>query len=133
MSIAQTPLDVWAAVPFSDSSELVQAMSDPRYKNNTVHPNLFVAAVERKLALSEGVGTDSVRSTTSESFRTAEICTDAIVDGSVAEQQRAEQAAALEEFSKNGPMAVQPPAAPAAPQKTTQPRPHDHRETGRGY
>ena len=36
-------------------------MSDARYKNNTVHPNLFVAAVERKLALSQGVGTDSIR------------------------------------------------------------------------
>ena len=57
----QTSLDVWAAIPFSDSSELVAAMSDPRYKNNTVHPNRFVEAVERKLALSEGVGTDSVR------------------------------------------------------------------------
>src|SRR6266568_5425944 len=121
--MTKTPLQAWSEIPFGDASELVAAMSDPRYKNNTVHPNLFVAAVERKLALSEGVGTDSVRSTTSESFRTAEICTDAIVDGSVAEQQRAEQAAALEEFSKNGPMAVQPPAAPAAPQKTTQPSP----------
>ena len=61
MTDVKTPLQIWSETPFSDSSELVAAMSDARYKNNTVHPNNFVAAVERKLALSQGVGTDSIR------------------------------------------------------------------------
>src|SRR6266487_2983653 len=125
MTNAQTPLDVWATVPFGDSSEMQEAIRDPRYASY-VYPNRYREAVEAKIGLSEGVGTDDTRSITPEGFRSTYLNTEAIVDGSVAEQQRAAQAADLEAFkSGHGPMAVAP-AAPASPQKPTQPNPHDH-------
>ena len=132
MSNQQTPLDVWATIPFGDTNEMQQAISDPRY-SSYVFPNRYREAVEAKIGLSEGVGTDDTRSITPEGFRSTFLNTESIVDGSVAEQQRAQQAADLEAFkSGHGPMAVQPPAAPK-PTTPTQPNPHDHRETGRGY
>src|SRR6266566_1595927 len=128
----QTPLDVWASVPFSDSTEMQDAIRDPRY-SSYVYPNRYREAVEAKIGISEGVGTDNAQSITPEGFRSTYLNTESIVDGSVAEEQRAAQAADLEAFkNSHGPMATAP-AAPAAPQKPTQPNPHDHRETGRGY
>ena len=129
MSIAQTPLDLYAATPYLDQFEMRQDMSSSRYQESQAFRDIVAA----KIALSTGIGTDSVQSITSPEFRSTSVSLDAITDGSVAEQQRAEQAADLEAFkSGHGPMAVQPPAAPK-PTTPTQPSPHDHRETGRGY
>src|SRR6266704_2009230 len=132
MTNAQTPLDVWATVRFGDSSEMQEAIRDPRYASY-VYPNRYREAVEAKIGLSEGVGTDDTRSITPEGFRSTFLNTESIVDGSVAEQQRAAQAADLEAFkSSHGPMAVQPLVAPK-PTTPTQPNPHSHTETGRGF
>jgi hypothetical protein len=86
MSNPQTPLDVWATVPFSDASEMIAAMSDPRYKS-PIYPNRFREAVERKVGISEGIGTDNVRDTTDTSLRSIGIGTGALTGESPAEIQ----------------------------------------------
>src|SRR5256885_16849598 len=46
-------------LPFQDASELIQAMSDPRYRS-PIYPNLFRHMVERRASISVGIGTDDV-------------------------------------------------------------------------
>ncbi len=61
MSQSETPLDVWARTPFGDASEMIAAMQDERYKSY-IYPNKYREAVEAKIGISEGIGTDNVRS-----------------------------------------------------------------------
>ena len=61
MTMPQTPLAVWAEVPFSSDAEMIEAMSNPLYKNSGMPGSAaFVAAVEAKIAISDGIGTGSV-------------------------------------------------------------------------
>ena len=61
MTMPQTPLAVWAEVPFSSDAEMIEAMSNPLYKNSGLSGSAaFVAAVEAKIAISDGIGTGSV-------------------------------------------------------------------------
>jgi hypothetical protein len=61
MSNGQMPLSEWAKLPFGDASEMIAAISDPRYESY-IYPNNYRAAVEQKIGISEGCGTDNVRS-----------------------------------------------------------------------
>src|SRR5436190_9889630 len=61
MTMPQTPLELWAEVPFSSSGEMIEAMGNPLYKNSGMPGSAaFVAAVEAKIAISDGIGTGSV-------------------------------------------------------------------------
>ncbi len=61
MTMPQTPLELWAAVPFSSDAEMIEAMGNPLYKNSGISGSAaFVAAVEAKIAISSGIGTGSV-------------------------------------------------------------------------
>ena len=61
MTMPQTPLALWAEVPFSSSGEMIEAMGNPLYKNSGMPGSAaFVAAVEAKIAISDGIGTGSV-------------------------------------------------------------------------
>ena len=130
MSNVQTPLAIWSETPFSSPEELVAAMQDPRYKASHAH-NAYVAAVEAKIALSEGIGTDTIHVGTVE--QSVYLGTDAAVA-----EQKAQEAEARRAFGEaigpNSPMAL-PPAA-SEPRKET-PRSvspvHEPFETGRGY
>ena len=61
MTMPQTPLAMWAEVPFSSDAEMIEAMSNPLYKISGLSGSAgFVAAVEAKIAISDGIGTGSV-------------------------------------------------------------------------
>ena|SRR5437773_1615817 len=125
----QTPLDVWATVPFSDSSEMQEAIRDPRY-SSYVYPNRYREAVEAKIGISEGVGTDSIRIGTVEQS----IQVDTSEAGAEQLRKQAEAQRAFGEAMGDSPMAL-PPATPE-PRKQTTPRVspvHEGTETGPGY
>jgi len=112
MSNGQMPLSEWAKQPFSDSSEMMAAISDPRY-SSYIYPNRYREAVEAKIGISEGCGTDNVRSLGVEHSVT--IGTDNLQpapDGSTASDERtAEQAAtraAYRELMIDQPGALEP-------------------------
>ena len=54
----ETNLSEWSKIPFSDTDEVIAAISNPRYASP--YSPVYRQAVEAKLAISEGVGTDNV-------------------------------------------------------------------------
>lgn len=52
-----TSLDLWATFPFADDSEVVAAMSDPRYRDPFAEG--YRDAVEHKLAISSSLGSQN--------------------------------------------------------------------------
>jgi len=106
MSNPQTPLDVWAGVPFSDTSEMIAAMQDPRYKSY-IYPNNYRLAVEAKIGISEGIGTDQVLDNTPPTLlRSTGIGTDSLHDRTVTAEDQAELQRTYAESRPDAPMAV---------------------------
>ena len=61
MTMPQAPLQTWAEVPFGSDAEMIEAMSNPLYKNSGMSGSAaYVDAVEAKIAISTGIGTGSV-------------------------------------------------------------------------
>lgn len=86
MTQPETPLDVWARTPFSDATEMIAAMQDPRYKSY-IYPNKYREAVEAKIGISEGIGVDQTRSLGVE--QSIGIGTGTMTGGTPAEDQKA--------------------------------------------